>query len=75
MDVLDLLNTPNAVAAIACVAVIALWRQHQKDDAVKDAALLTLTEAVREFPGVVKESTAVIVDVVAKERAKNGTDR
>lgn len=69
-NLLNVLSSPQAVAILLAVAVIALWRLHVKGDDIKDAALKTLTEAVGAFPVALRDLTAVVSDSVERERTR-----
>lgn len=71
----NLLAGPAALAIAASLAVIALWREHVKDDNQKDATIKTLTESVGTFPGALKDLTAVVADSAMRERTRNKNGR
>lgn len=67
---LSLLAGPAALAIAASAAVIALWREHQRTDHLKDELIVSLTKSVGEFPGSLKDLTAVVVEAARRERAR-----
>ena len=66
----ELLTGPAALAIAATLAVVALWREKQRSDRLKDDVIVSLTKSVGEFPGALKDLTAVVVESTHRERAR-----
>ena len=65
---LDQLAGPAALAIAASAAVVALWRAHVQADAMRDAALRELTQAVAEFPTALHELAAIVTDAARQRK-------
>ena len=65
---LSALAGPAGLAIFASAVSWVLWREHVKDDALKDETIKTLTEAVAAFPAALKDLTAVVVAAAERER-------
>ena len=71
----NLLAGPAALAIAASLAVIALWREHVRDDAVKDSTIRGLTDTVGAFPAALKDLTSVVVAATERERQRPRNER
>ncbi len=71
MDIEALVNAlvgPVGLAIAASLAVIALWRQHVKADALKDDALKALTTSLPEIATALRDLTTVVKDAATRPR-------
>lgn len=65
---LTALAGPGALAIFASGASWLLWREHVRGDAVRDAAIVSLTASVGAFPAALKDLTTVVVAATERER-------
>lgn len=65
---LTALAGPAGLAIFASAVSWTLWREHVKDDALKDATIVKLTDAVSAFPPALKDLTTVVVAATERER-------
>lgn len=71
----NVLAGPAALAIAASVAVIVLWREHVKDDDLKDKTVEGLTATVAGFPGALRDLTTVVLQAAERERTRPRNER
>lgn len=72
---IEALAGPAALAIAASVAVIALWREHVKDDGVKDKTIEALTLSVGAFPAALRDLTSVVLTAAEREQMRPHRER
>ena len=72
---LDVFLGPAGLATACLVAIGILWREHVKDDDLKDETIKALTASVGAFPNALRDLTGIVLASTERERARPRTER